>query len=56
LRRFLRRFDDALPRIIDRTAFAEKLTMDFVYLALIAAFAALLAGLIAGCDVLGARK
>jgi hypothetical protein len=30
--------------------------MDFVYLALIAAFAALLFGLIAGCDALGARK
>ena len=30
--------------------------MDLVYLALIAAFAALLAGLIAACDVLGARR
>ncbi len=30
--------------------------MDFAYLALIAVFAALLFGLIAGCDALGARK
>jgi hypothetical protein len=30
--------------------------MDFAYLALIAAFAASLVGLIAGCDALGARK
>jgi hypothetical protein len=29
---------------------------DLLYLALIVAFAAALAGLIAGCDVLGARR
>ena len=30
--------------------------MDFLYLALIAAFAAGVAGLVIGCDALGARR